>query len=59
MNAWMEWITTQNKNWEEKYGHCTIEELEKLYVFPDDLDHYFNCWLNDTIEKKRRQLTKS
>ena len=59
MNAWMEWITTQNKNWEEKYGHCTIEELEKLYDFPDDLNHYFNCWLNDTIEKKRRQLTNS
>ena len=59
MNAWMEWITAQNKNWEEKYGHYTIEELEKLYVLPDDLDHYFNCWLNDTIEKKRRQLTNS
>lgn len=58
MNDWMKWIIVQTQEWERKYGHYTIEELENLYDFPDDLNHYFNCWLTETINKKR-QLTNS
>ena len=57
MTEFQKWIQQQNQQWENKYGHCTIEELESLYVLPDDLDHYFNCWLNEKIAEKRKFTT--
>lgn len=48
MNQW-------EKEWEQKYGNYTIEELRELWAsFPDD-DYYNHClgmWIWIRIDKK-------